>query len=78
MRVHTSGGSTLVRMRFRDAVEAVSAFKGLRPHRSWWVARNAVVDARRSDGRAVLRLKNGVEAPVSRTYSKALRDAGWF
>jgi len=47
-------------------------------HRSWWVARDAVTDARRGDGKATLTLANGVEAPVSRAYAKALREAGWF
>jgi DNA-binding LytR/AlgR family response regulator len=42
------------------------------------VAKGAVADAKRYDGRAVLTLKNGVEAPVSRSYAAALRDAGWF
>ncbi|HWU79559.1 MAG TPA: hypothetical protein VN158_05780, partial [Caulobacter sp.] len=34
--------------------------------------------ARRGDGRATLQVKGGVEAPVSRAYAKALREAGWF
>ena len=39
---------------------------------------DAVADARRSDGRGTLVLKNGVEAPVSRSYAGPLRAAGWF
>jgi DNA-binding LytR/AlgR family response regulator len=37
-----------------------------------------VEDAKRNDGRAILSLRGGIEAPVSRAYAKALRDAGWF
>jgi len=37
-----------------------------------------VTGARTADGRAVLTLKSGLEAPVSRTYVKALRQAGWW
>ena len=47
-------------------------------HRSWWVARGAIEDARRGDGRATLTLKDGSEVPVSRTYAKALREKGWI
>jgi DNA-binding LytR/AlgR family response regulator len=47
-------------------------------HRSWWVARDAVVEAERGDGRAILTLKGGAKVPVSRTYAKTLRERGWF
>jgi DNA-binding LytR/AlgR family response regulator len=47
-------------------------------HRSWWVARDAIADARRGDGRATLTLRDGSEVPVSRTYAKILRDLGWI
>ena len=78
LRLHTSRGSDLVLMRLADAVAELEGLEGAQTHRSWWVAKSAVEDVRRGDGRAVLRLKNGVEAPVSRTYAKALRDSGWF
>ena len=78
LRLHGSRGSDLVLMRLADAVIELEGLEGAQTHRSWWVAKSAVEDVRRGDGRAVLRLKNGVEAPVSRTYAKALRDAGWF
>jgi DNA-binding LytR/AlgR family response regulator len=42
------------------------------------VARAAVTDAERLDGRAVLTLRDGAEVPVSRGFAKALRSAGWF
>ena len=47
-------------------------------HRSWWVARDAVRDASRGDGRATLTLEGGIVAPVSRRYARALREAGWY
>ncbi len=65
-------------MRLADAVPELEGIEGARTHRSWWVAKAAVADARRGDGRAVLTLKNGAEAPVSRSYAGALREAGWF
>ena len=78
LRLHTSRGSDLILMRLADALVELEGLEGAQTHRSWWVARTAVAEGRRSDGRAVLKLKSGAEAPVSRTYAKALREAGWF
>jgi len=78
LRVRTDRGDALILMRLSDAAAACEALDGARTHRSWWVAREAVADARKGDGRGVLTLKDGAEAPVSRTYYPALRDSGWF
>lgn len=78
LRLHTSRGQDLILMRLSDAVAELEGIEGAQTHRSWWVARAAVEDARRGDGRATLQLKSGVEAPVSRAYARALREAGWF
>ena len=78
LRLHTSRGSDLILMRLSDALAELEGLEGAQTHRSWWVAKGAVVDAERSDGRAVLTLKGGAKAPVSRTYARALRDAGWY
>lgn len=78
LRLHTSRGSDLILMRLSDAITELEGIEGARTHRSWWVARAAIDDARRGDGRATLHLKGAIEAPVSRSYAKALRDAGWF
>jgi hypothetical protein len=78
LRLHTSRGQDLILMRLSDAVAELEGIEGAQTHRSWWVAKGAVEDARRTDGRAVLTLTGDVEAPVSRAYAKALREAGWF
>ena len=78
LRVRTDGGEALILMRLSDAVAACEALEGARTHRSWWVAREAVAEARKGDGRGVLILKDEIEAPVSRTYYSALRETGWF
>jgi hypothetical protein len=78
LRLHTSKGSDLILMRLADAVAELDGLEGAQTHRSWWVAKAAVADARRSDGRGTLVLKSGLEAPVSRSYAAALREAGWF
>jgi DNA-binding LytR/AlgR family response regulator len=42
------------------------------------VARDAIADARRGDGRATLMLKDGSEVPVSRPYARILRERNWI
>lgn len=78
LRLHTSKGQDLILLRLSDAVAELEGVEGAQTHRSWWVARDAVTDVRRGDGRATLTLRNGVEAPVSRAYARALREAGWY
>jgi len=78
LRLHTSRGSDLIAMRLSDAIKELEGVEGAQVHRSWWVARDAVQHAVRRRGRAVLTLKDGVQAPVSRTYAPALRRAHWF
>ena len=72
----TAAGSTLVLMRFADAVAELEGAGGLRVHRSYWVANDHVTGAKRSNGRIVLNLTGGHEAPVSRGYLAAVRAAG--
>ena len=78
LRLHTSRGQDLILMRLADAIVELEGIEGARTHRSWWVARDAVVAAERADGRATLTLTGGAKAPVSRAYVKPLREAGWF
>ena len=78
LRLHTDRGSDLILMRLSDAVAELEGMEGAQTHRSWWVARDAVRDVRRGDGRATLILDGGLEAPVSRRYARALRAAGWW
>jgi hypothetical protein len=78
LRIHTDRGSDLILMRLSDALTELEGLEGAQTHRSWWVARDAVRDVSRGDGRATLTLEGGIEAPVSRRYAKALRDAGWY
>jgi hypothetical protein len=79
LRVHLAGGhSVLILLRLGDAIAELAAVPGARTHRSWWVARDAVTRIARADGRAVLTLDGGTEVPVSRTYYRALAEAGWL
>lgn len=78
LRLHTSKGQDLILMRLSDAVLELEGLEGAQVHRSWWVAREAVIGARRGDGRATLTIRDGSAVPVSRGYARALREAGWF
>jgi len=78
VRVHTSMGRHLLLMRFADALRELKRLEGLQTHRSWWVAKSAVSGVRRGNGRAVLTLANGLQAPVSRRFSAELREHGWY
>lgn len=78
VRLHTVGGSVLVLMSLGQAMEELGDIDGLQVHRSWWVARHAVTGVV-EDGRNLrLRLKGGLEAPVSRASVARLRHAGWL
>lgn len=78
LRLHTSKGQDLILMRLADAVDELAGIEGTQVHRSWWVARDAIADAQRGDGRATLTLKDGAQVPVSRTYAKIIRELGWI
>lgn len=78
LRLHTDRGSDLILMRLSDALAELEGVEGAQTHRSWWVARDAVVGVERGDGRARLTLEGGIAAPVSRRYARALREAGWY
>lgn len=71
IRVYTANGDDLILYKFGDAVRELGAARGRQVHRSWWVARDAV-QGFASPGREALRLANGIDVPVGRTY---LRDA---
>ncbi len=78
LRLHTSKGSDLILMRLSDAIAELDGLEGAQTHRSWWVAKDAVENARREGDRMTLQLKGGAEAPVSRPNVRPLREAGWF
>jgi DNA-binding LytR/AlgR family response regulator len=78
LRLHTSLGQDLILLRLADAIAELEGLEGAQTHRSWWVAKAAVAQVERGDGRATLTLKDGAEVPVSRGFAKQLRSAGWF
>ena len=77
LKVHSGSGSTLVLSRLSDAIAQLQGIDGLQVHRSWWVADAAVIGVESSGGRISIKLRNGLAAPVSRTYLQAVRARGW-
>ena len=77
VEVHTDKGSTLVLMRMADAMRETEGEAGLQIHRSHWVALDAVAGIARQDGKLFLKLKNGTQLPVSRSFAGTVRDAGF-
>jgi hypothetical protein len=63
-------------LRLSDAMTEVEGIPGAQVHRSHWVARAAVVQARRDGGRIVLVLVDGTVVPVSRGYRDRAEAAG--
>lgn len=77
LKVHTTAGSEMILCRIEDATRELEGL-GQRVHRSWWVASSARMGIERDGARLVVRLPNGVQVPVGRTYRASLRDAGWI
>jgi hypothetical protein len=77
VRVHTAVGSELILMPLGQAIERMPV-EGLRTHRSWWIARHAVVAIDGTPRAMRLHLSNGVIAPVARSAVAHLKAAGWI
>ncbi|GAB5390355.1 MAG: hypothetical protein Alpg2KO_33230 [Alphaproteobacteria bacterium] len=78
LRVYTAAGSDLVLHRLSDAVNELAQSDGMQVHRSWWVARSALVSVETENRQKILVLSNDVRVPVSRSYLPAVREAGWL
>jgi hypothetical protein len=78
VRAYTPKGSDLILTPLKEAIAELGDTDGLQVHRSWWVARRAVVEPVTSGRNLSLRLSNGLEAPVSRASVAKLRAAGWL
>ena len=75
VRVHTLHGSALVLMRLTDAAVLIDPRLGIRVHRSWWVAKDGVRALEGKPGRAIARLVDDREVPISRSHWPAARKA---
>ncbi|MDJ0630179.1 MAG: LytTR family DNA-binding domain-containing protein [Rhodobacter sp.] len=75
VRVHTARGNDLFLTRLADAIDQFKAEASPRIHRSHWVRKAAAQEMATREGRPFLRLLNGPELPVSRSYSGAVKEA---
>ena len=76
VRIHTSNGAALIRMRFRDCLDALNHDQGFKVHRSWWVRDVAILSYRWKRGKGLIRLANDLQVPVSRSLAKNLVESG--
>ena len=76
VNVVMTGGEERLRLRFADAVDEMDGMTGVIVHRSYWVALAAVEGVERRSGKTVLRMRDGAEVPVSRTYMEKAAAAG--
>ncbi|MFD2167895.1 LytTR family DNA-binding domain-containing protein [Thalassotalea euphylliae] len=77
LKVYTDQGHHMILMRFKDALSALSNFPGLQTHRSWWVAKDAIVKVEKDGRKLQLVLSNALVVPVSRTYADRVKEAGY-
>ena len=66
-------GRHMLRMTMKTAVAKTDAGKGLRVHRSHWVAYKAMLSLEKEGERHVLMLRNGQKVPVSRNKVAEVR-----
>lgn len=78
VKVHAEGRSAVILSTLGDAILAVGGEKGMRVHRSWWAAQNAVAGAKRAGRMVYLHLHGGLKVPVSRANIGAVRQAKWL
>ena len=74
VRIHRPGGSTIELMPMGAAIARYGRPDGLRVHRSWWVARDAVQKIEREGRKHRLVLNGGLKVPVARGSVALLRS----
>ena len=70
--MYTTAGSSRLLLRFTDAIAELGDL-GMQVHRSYWVARENVLEVVKRDNRTLLRLTGDHEVPVSRTHVPAVK-----
>ena len=74
--IHTTRDVHRIRSRFADAANEMDGVAGGCVHRSHWVARAHVTECIYKSNRPVLRMSDGAEIPVSRTYQNQAEAMG--
>lgn len=74
VRAETDRGETLLRTTLQEAADALGDY-GIRLHRSWWVAKDAIAAYRYRNGAPAIVLHDGRIIPIGRTYRRAVKEA---
>lgn len=75
LRVFTSAGDDLILMSMDDAMSALSAYPGIRTHRSWWIAVDQIEpDFEATGAFTQIVTISGLQVPVSRRRRKLVRE----
>ncbi|MCP5387820.1 MAG: LytTR family transcriptional regulator [Novosphingobium sp.] len=78
LRVIAKDRAELILLTLSEAIDLMPEGSGKRIHRSWWVARSAVIRHRRVGRDRQFELSGGIQVPISRAMVKPLRQAGWL
>jgi DNA-binding LytR/AlgR family response regulator len=76
VEVCTKGGKVMILMRFSDAMDELVGFAGLQVHRSHWVSLAAIERVEKTGNKLKIKMSDGSEVPVSRSYRSTVKDAG--
>lgn len=68
VRIYTDAGEGMTLLRLSDAIMMAHPVAGMQIHRSIWVADDAIKAFRRAGHAGLVRLSNGLELPVSRSF----------
>jgi hypothetical protein len=71
VRIHHTQGAKLVHYRFADAVSDMGLGRGIRVHRSFWIANHAIKEISRGRRMEIV-LTNGIKVPVSSSFRSSL------
>ena len=78
LRVSTSKGTQLIRCNLSEAIDELGDLDGRRMHRSFWVARSAILAIKRHGNAYQLIMKDGKTAPLSRRRYSELSKCHWL
>jgi len=73
VRIHRPGGSTIELMPMKIAIARYGRPGGIRVHRSWWVAQDAIRSVEQEGRNWRLVLSNGLAVPVARSGVASVR-----
>ncbi len=74
IKLHTEDRDYMILYRFSDAIAELEKNAGLQVHRSYWIRSSAVEEIKTESKKMTVRLKSGMEIPVSQPYQALVRQ----